>query len=73
MTAVEADVENGKPFPDLVVYVAHENVGGERVGRFNLEHNGHLMDPGDAAGSLGIGLLEITAQEVARLPLARGS
>lgn len=68
VTAIEADSDNGKPFPDLVIYVAHEDVEGERVGRFNLEHNGRLMGPGDAGVSLRFGLLETTAQGIATLP-----
>jgi hypothetical protein len=68
VTAIEADADNGKPFPDLVIYVEHEDVEGERVGRFNLEHNGHLMGPGDAAVGLGFGLLESTAQGISTLP-----
>jgi hypothetical protein len=68
VTGIEADSDNGKPFPDLVIYVEHEDVDGERVGRFNLEHNGHLMEPGDAGVSLRFGILETTAQQIARLP-----
>jgi len=68
VTGVGVDSQSGKPFPDLVIYVEHEDVDGERVGRFNLQHNGKLMGPGDAGMSLRFGLLETTARGIARLP-----
>ena len=73
VTAIETDTDNGRPCPDLLIYLQHDDVEGERVGRYNLEHNGHLEGPGDAAGNVAIGILETTAQQIARLPLARGS
>ncbi len=68
VTAIDTDTDNGRPFPDLLIYLQHDDVEGERVGRYYLEHNGHLEGPGDAAGNVAIGILETTAQEIARLP-----
>jgi hypothetical protein len=68
VTGVEADTGNGEPFPDLLVYVEHEEVEGERVAAYSLEHNGVLQGPGDAATSIAFWALESTRSEIARLP-----
>jgi hypothetical protein len=71
VTGVEADTDNGEPFPDLLIYVERKGVDGERVARYSLEHNGHLQGPGDAAVSIAFWALETTTAEVERLPRSR--
>jgi hypothetical protein len=68
VNGVEADSDNGKPFPDLVVYLELAGVEGERVLRYSLEHNGQLQGPGDAGGNVAFGILEATPGEIARWP-----
>jgi hypothetical protein len=70
VTRVEADSDNGQPFPDLVIYLEHEGVEGDRVLRYNLEHGGELEASADAATTLCIALLEYRPRDVAQLPRA---
>jgi hypothetical protein len=58
VTAIEADADNGEPFPDLLIFVERKGVDGERVARYSLEHNGDLQGPGDAAVSIAYWALE---------------
>jgi hypothetical protein len=68
ITGVEADTDNGKRFPDLLIYLEHEEVEAERVASHSLDHNGVLEDPGDAATTVAFWALESTASEIRRLP-----
>jgi hypothetical protein len=73
VTALEADADNGKQFPDLLIYVEHEDVDGERVAWHSLDHNGVLEGPGDAATTIAFWALESTASEIRRLPRSNGA
>jgi hypothetical protein len=68
VTGLEADTDNGEPFPDLLIYVERDGVEGERVARHSLDHNGVLEDPGDAATTVAFWALESTTAEIGRLP-----
>jgi len=68
VTGVEANSDNGGPFPDLLIYLERDGVDGERVATYSLEHNGLLQGPGDAATSVAFWALESTGSEIARLP-----
>lgn len=68
VTGIEADIT--PPFPDLLIYLEHDDFEGERVARFSLERNGELKGPSDAAQSIAFGIWEATPGEVRRLPLS---
>jgi len=68
VTGLETDEDNGKPFPDLLIYLEHDDVDGERVASHSLDHNGVLEGPGDAAVTVAFWALESTTSEIRRLP-----
>jgi len=67
VTGPWGDADNGEPFPDLVYYLEHEDIEGERVLRYPLERNGRLLGAGDAVDFVHE-LQELTHSEIARLP-----
>jgi hypothetical protein len=73
VTGLEADTDNGKQFPDLLIHLEREGVEGERVATYSLEHDGVLEDPGDTATSVAFWALESTASEISRLPRSNRS
>jgi hypothetical protein len=73
VTGVEADIDNGESFPDLLIYVERDGVEGERVVRHSLDHNGVLEGPADAATTVAFWALESTTAEIARLPRSNRS
>ena len=73
VVGVELDTGNGRPFPDLVVFLRSNDVDGERELPFYLGARGVLEAPSEVARSLLIWSTEVTPAGLSALPRSRRS
>lgn len=70
ITGVELDLTI-RPFPDILIFLRHERIPGERVLRQSLASGGKLIGSSDAAFGLMHVVEEYPWPALADLPLAR--
>jgi hypothetical protein len=68
LRVVDLLVEGPRDAPELVLYITHVRVEGERVLHWPLLDEGRLMGSGDVGMSVGLWAFESTEGLIARLP-----
>jgi len=65
---VEINVDNGRPFPDLLITLRSDAVEGRRQARRYMGVRGVLEDPSEMARNFYIWSHEVTRSQLSRLP-----